>query len=580
MISLSCDVLVVGGSTAGCFAAVSAREAGLDVIIADKAGAGYAGASIMASGFWAVFNADWGMDYDNTLAFINRNASYMNHREWTEIFLKESWQTYLDMKAWGVPFPVPEEEMTSYHSKIYDVNAGHDDQDPHTRYGMVPLAHREVTPFLRKHAARVGVRICDRLMITDLLEKDERVFGAVGFGLDSGEPVVIRAKATVLAAGRGYFKPPGMNVSGQTGDADAMAYRAGAVISGKEFPDMHMNIAKDPMWKGNGEIYPAYFQFDDGLGRRLPNRGFDLSLASTIHAGYGPVVWDFGKATAQDLATIDEYAKKRGNPKELERVGLDPAAGGRWPMIGGAAAGGCQETAAGLWPFDTECASNIPGLYSAGDCCANWIWGAIVQGPPPGLSPAAITGKHAAAGAARFAAEADDAAISEAEARAAMARATRYLDRRSGIEPRFVTQLIQNYMMPWYVLHVKHKDRLEPTLALISFLKEHTIPKLRAGDAHELRLCHEAENMALHAEMLLRVSLMREESRGWHFREDFPKEDDAWLAWICLRQGADGRMEMSKVDVPEAWRRPKDEPYAERWLAWEHPHEDLKTQAS
>lgn len=63
----TCELLVIGGSTAGCFAANTAREMGLDVLVADKATAGQAGASIMASGFWAVFNEDWGMDYNATL---------------------------------------------------------------------------------------------------------------------------------------------------------------------------------------------------------------------------------------------------------------------------------------------------------------------------------------------------------------------------------------------------------------------------------------------------------------------------------------------------------------------------------
>ena len=85
-----CDVLVIGGGTAGCFAAVIVKENGLDVIVMDKASSGKAGASIMASGFWSVFNPDWGMDYDSTLNWINKNCSFLNNRTWTELFLQES----------------------------------------------------------------------------------------------------------------------------------------------------------------------------------------------------------------------------------------------------------------------------------------------------------------------------------------------------------------------------------------------------------------------------------------------------------------------------------------------------------
>ena len=140
--NIACDLLVIGGSTAGCFAANTAREQGLDVLVVDKATAGQSGAGIMASGFWAVFNEDWGMDYDSTLAWINANSSYLNNRDWTERFLQDSWGTYLDLKRWGVQFPVPEDAMADF----FRGNIATDEDDPHTHYGIVPLSHRCVTP--------------------------------------------------------------------------------------------------------------------------------------------------------------------------------------------------------------------------------------------------------------------------------------------------------------------------------------------------------------------------------------------------------------------------------------------------
>ena len=569
---LKCDILVIGGAAAGCFAAITARELGMDVLVADKAGVGKAGASIMACGFWAVFNEDWGMDYDETFRWINANSSWLNNRDWTEAFLTESWGTYLDLKRFGVPFPVPEEEMAGFFRKsiVGRDAAGHHQDDPHTHYGIVPLTHRAVTPALRRYAQSVGVRFRERTMITDLICRDGACRGAAGFALDGDERLVIDAGAVILTAGRSYFRSPGMNISGQTGDADAMAYRAGAVISGKEFPDMHINLAKHPMWKGNGEMYPAYFQFDDGAGRRIPNKGFDLSMASVIHAGYGPVCWDFGKCTEDDLSSIRAYLKKRNHIKEIQRVGLDPEAGGRWPMIGGAAAGGCQEQACGLWPADLSGQSTLPGLYAAGDCLATWMWGAIIQGPPPGLSPAAIAAKRAAAAAAERVRGSSRPELTAGDWSDALDHMERYGRRTTGFDPRWVTQLLQNYMMPYYILHIKEEKRLKATLELVRFLREELAPKMTADDRHGLRLAHETENMALNAEMILRASLLRTESRGWHFREDHPREDDdQWLAWGRLWQDEKGGMAQDKVPVPEAWRPEEGHQYRGRWLAWE-----------
>lgn len=570
--TVSCDLLVIGGSTAGCFAANTARERGLDVLVVDKSTAGQAGAGIMASGFWAVFNEDWGMDYDSTLKWINANSSYLNNRNWTECFLQDSWGTYLDLKRWGVKFPVSEEKMAGFfrNNIVGDDQVGNHDDDPHTHYGIVPLSHRCVSPALRRYADSIGVRFQDRTMITDMVSHDGIVCGAVGFSLDNGEYFRFSARAVILAAGLNYFRSPGMHISGQTGDADAMAYRAGAVLSGKEFPDMHMNIAKDPMWKGTGELYPAYFQFDDALGRRIPNSGFDLSIVSAVHAGYGPVYWDFDKCTDNDLRSIDEYLKKRNNPKEIQRVGLDPHKGGKYPMIGGSAAGAGQAQAAGLWTTDTNGSSTLPGLYSAGDCCASWMWGAIIQGPPPGLSPSGVEGKRAGLAAAEYIKGAFCPTLTEEDFREAEIHMTTYARRSSGFDPRWITQLVQNYAMPYYVLHIKEEKRMMATLTLLQYLQEHMIPMMRSEDPHMLRLAHETENMALNAEMILQASLFRKESRGWHYREDYPQQNDKeWLAWNQIYRDSQGKMVLDKTAVPEQWR-PASASLRRPWLAWEH----------
>ena len=92
------------------------------------------------------------------------------------------------------------------------------------------------------------------------------------------------------------------------------------------------------------------------------------------------------------------------------------------------------------------------------------------------------------------------------------------------------------------------------------------MPRLYAGDLHELRNAHETANMILNAEMKLRASLSRKESRGTHYREDYPARDDNnFLAWIRLFQGKDGSMRVKKVPIPEAWKPSAEIPYEERY---------------
>jgi succinate dehydrogenase/fumarate reductase flavoprotein subunit len=88
---------------------------------------------------------------------------------------------------------------------------------------------------------------------------------------------------------------------------------------------------------------------------------------------------------------------------------------------------------------------------------------------------------------------------------------------------------------------------------------------LIAKDSHELRLAHETRNMILNAEMILKTSLYRTESRGQHYREDYPRRNDPeWLVWLKLRE-EQGLMTVSKEPIPEAWWPDLSKPYEERY---------------
>ncbi|MCK4953468.1 FAD-binding protein, partial [Candidatus Bathyarchaeota archaeon] len=91
------------------------------------------------------------------------------------------------------------------------------------------------------------------------------------------------------------------------------------------------------------------------------------------------------------------------------------------------------------------------------------------------------------------------------------------------------------------------------------------VPKLKANNPHELRLAHETKNMILNAEMKLRSSLYRTESRGCHYREDYPRRDDPnWLAWVILKEEND-KMKLSKRPIPKEWWPDLSKPYEERY---------------
>ena len=95
----------------------------------------------------------------------------------------------------------------------------------------------------------------------------------------------------------------------------------------------------------------------------------------------------------------------------------------------------------------------------------------------------------------------------------------------------------------------RSKERLEEALTKLEELKE-KLNALQAKDPHYLSKCHEVRNMTLCAELTFRAALMRSESRGFHFREDFPKRDDKnWLKWIVIKQDK-GEMTLSTKPIP------------------------------
>jgi succinate dehydrogenase/fumarate reductase flavoprotein subunit len=168
-----------------------------------------------------------------------------------------------------------------------------------------------------------------------------------------------------------------------------------------------------------------------------------------------------------------------------------------------------------------------------------------------GQANAAVTGTRAGYAAAEYTMASKRRAPDAAEISALKSRLYEPSLRDGGFSPRWVIQQLQNVLFPYYYSIVKHEDRLNAALTTVGFLKSHMGPRIRATDIHELRLAHEARNMVLNAEMILRASLLRRESRGNHYREDYPgRNDSEWLAWIRIKDN-DGMMVLIKEPIPE-----------------------------
>ncbi|MCC6473289.1 MAG: FAD-binding protein [Burkholderiales bacterium] len=567
------DVLVIGGGMAGFFAAMKAREQGLDVTLTDKAFAGKSGSTHFSEGDIVYFRQDLGHDAKEWVDLISRNSEYLNNREWDEICLLEAEARYHDLVNWGVQFYEKDGKLYVFGTPK-DTGVG----TPGTAYTMIAQQNRKFAPTLRSRALEVGVRVMDRLMVSELLQQEGRVAGAVGFNTNSGDLYVLKAKATILATGASGLKGGAYPVYSYTGDGEIMAYKAGAALASKEFMyGVVYSRAEVEQRRKGGTVeisqnaldvsyrYPFAVGGDFSGWYNKPNLNSQgepvVFPAWDAHQGKAPLYLDFSSASGW---LMKDYLKRIGTP-QADKIGLDIKRGMqiKWPSS--RIMTHSIWNGSGVWATDKNCSVGIPGLYAAGNSCGTMASGAMYGGMGFASTHAMVTGARAAKAAAAYISENRKHAVSKEEVARARQEVCRPIERQGGFSPAWVTQALHGITIPYYFLDIKHATRLQAALSIVEFLREHIVPKLRAETPHEWRLAHETQNMVTIAEMRFRSSLFRTESRGNHFREDYPRRDDPnWLAWVKVKKAGE-EMSLLKEPIPRAWWPDLSKPYEERY---------------
>ena len=271
------DVLVIGGGMAGIFAAIKAKEQGVDVTLVEKGSVSRSGQTPYAHAT-AVFNPEWGHKLDRWMDQVNRIGEYINNREWTEIILKDSYDRYQDLVSWGVEFL--KDDNGEFLKERRPGGASE-------ALMMVPhngsIGKWILT--LRKQIVKSGVKVMERIIVTDLLKQDGRVVGAIGFPMERYDLYIFKAKVTIICTGAAGFKPwTGWPICQLTADGHAMAYRIGAEITGKEFVDFHGRPAdtasRRPMMG---------MKMINAEGDEVANHGVCLGMDFEAHAGRAPL---------------------------------------------------------------------------------------------------------------------------------------------------------------------------------------------------------------------------------------------------------------------------------------------------
>jgi len=546
------DLLIVGGGIAGLACAIAAKETDPDVevLVLDKVVSGWGGKANKGGG--NIVFMDEADGFDNVLDFHVKNVGeYLEDQELLLDFVRESRPNLERLESWGVHIYRDDDGEPKYVRWL-----------PEHPWRMAVL-DQDLTLEMVKHARKLGVRFKDRVEIVDLLKDSGRVCGAIGFGMITGECVVVRAGAVVLANGNQCYKLMRRWASAG-GEGIAAAWRAGAEMRGAEFGNFINWVFADTKEVCQGAEDCLYNARGENISRRVrPVLESDVHSKEVVEwwremkAGRGPVCANMAENyVSNEIVPAFHEDKLAIRPVSMKFWGLTIGKA----MAASTVKGPMQPVMPGLnaelspVKVDHQMATTVPGLFAAGDTCyAGSCLAGAVPAPPgrmrgSGLGFATFSGVRCASAAVAAAGAAASPDVDQAEA--LKARVFAPLG-RDGVAAPEIVRAVQDLMAPVGYSIYKSADRVQEALAKVLALKEQ-VPRLAARDPHYLAACHVAEAMVLGAEMFYRASLAREESRGWHLREDFPERDDArFLKWIELRDDA-GRMDVSLTDVPVA----------------------------
>jgi len=585
------DVLVIGAGGAGLRAAIEASSAGVTVGLVCKSLLGKAH-TVMAEGGMAAAmgNVDdrdnWKVHFADTM----RGGQYVNNWRMAELHAKEAPSRVQELEKWGAVFDRTKE------GKISQRNFG-----GHRYPRLAHVGDRtglEMIRTLQDHGIHQGITVHMEWTIVTLLKDGNRIAGAFGYDRERGRFKIFKAKAVVVASGGlgRAFKITSNSWEG-TGDGHSLAYHAGAELLDMEFIQFHptgmiwppsvQGILVTESVRGEGGVLRnkegKRFMFDD-----IPDN-YKNQTSTDPEEGWRYTQNDKNARRPPELLTRDHVARcinrevkaGRGSPhggvfldiswiKEklpnaeehikrklpsmyhqfMQLANLDIT---KEPMEVGPtthyAMGGVRVNG------DTQM-SSVPGLFAAGECAAG-LHGANRLGGNS-LSDLLVFGKRAGEYAAKFAKENPAVSLNEAQIEEAARQALEPYERGAqggpAAEGPYVIQYELQNMMQNLVGIVRNESEMSQALDKLSGLWE------RAGKTavHGHREYNPGWHTALDLKHLLTISeaitrsaLNRKESRGGHFREDFPDKsaEDAKMN-IVISKAPDGSMQLRREPIP------------------------------
>jgi succinate dehydrogenase / fumarate reductase flavoprotein subunit len=588
------DVLIIGAGGAGLRAAVEASAGGAKTAVITKSLLGKAH-TVMAEGgvAAALSNVDerdnWKVHFSDTM----RGGQYLNNWRMAELHAKEAPDRVRELEAWGALF-----DRTADGRILQRNFGGH-------RYPR--LAHvgdrtgLEMIRTLQDHGIHLGLDVFMEHTVLTLLKDEGRIAGAFGYDRERGRFHLFRAKAVVLATGGiGRAYKITSNSWEYTADGQSLAYRAGAALMDMEFVQFHPT---GMIWPPSvrGILVTEGVRGEGGVLRNKDGKRFMFEdipplyknqTADSEEEGWLYTQGDRNSRRPPELLTRDHVARcirrevkeGRGSPhggafldiawikakipnsaehikkklpsmyhqfKQLADIDITEVPMEVGPtthyMMGGINVDG-----------DTQM-SSVPGLFAAGECAAG-LHGANRLGGNS-LSDLLVFGKRAGEHAAQFAKANKQGAVNQAEVAAAERQALEPFERQGPENPYAVQHTLQDTMQDLVGI-VRTEAEMQQALQQIAQLKQRAARAVVSGHREYNNGWHTAidvQNLLTVSEIIALSALERKESRGGHFRDDYPAKDENYAGFnIMARQGASGGVEITREPLrpmPEELKR-------------------------
>ena len=580
----SYDVVVIGAGGAGLRAAVEAREAGFRVAIICKSLFGKAHTVMAEGGIAAAMgnvnsSDNWQVHFRDTM----RGGKFLNNWRMAQLHAQEAPERVWELEMWGALFDRTKE------GKISQRNFGGHEYTRLAHVGdrtgleLIRTMQQHIVALQQKDAkeygdAEVNLKVFAEVTITDVLIENGTATGVYGYRRETGSEILFEAPAVILATGGigKSFKVTSNSWEG-TGDGHALALRAGGKLVDMEFVQFHPTGMVWPP-SVSGILVTESVRGDGGILTNSEGKRFMFDYIPEI----------FKDKYADTIEEADRWYKDQENnrrPPELlprdevaRAINSEVKAGRGSPQCGvyldvssRLPAEEIQRRLPSMWhqfkeladvditkvPMevcptchyvmggvqvepDTAAAVGVPGLFAAGEVAGGMHGSNRLGGNS--LSDLLVFGRRAGIGAVAYLNDGSaKPKLSEATVAKAHARLNAPFERTGGENPYTIHQELQQTTNDLVGI-IRIKSELEAALVKLQEFRT-SIKNVTVTGGREFNpgfhLAFDLENMLIVSECIARSGLAREESRGGHTREDFPKMDPKWrqINLVCAADG-------------------------------------------